>query len=565
MEKVAKCAFQAKMDPLDAAMFYLAMRKKGVLCGLFKTVKDTKMADFFKNDFGEAKWQTAALKNAFVLLGKQRFEHAVSFFLLAGRLKDAIEVCLRNLADLQLALVIVRLYETDFESLSQIIKSLLSVEILGHKIESNSVPSSHLPNTASSNSLGKISQFADPKHVSPDPFLRSMSYWYTKDYKQALNTLFEVDINSSKKSAMSIISHVFNFYSFLKHHPLVLKQQQLELSNGDGDNSGETPVADRVNPVERRLHFVSAYYHLINGCPLLALDVLSKLPKYIYSGSKPAEKEPPPSQIKVSAPMKIEKAQDFDWSTPMDSGRRFQDDEDELDLHISSDDDDEPDLFAEKKKKEEEEKKAAATTTNNIPSAKLASQQSVDSTATLVDGSKNGKTVDTFAQQLKFISCLKILIEEMSTLANGFEVVGGQLRYYMYYWLERETELLKKLGDHKSMQVNNIFFVIIQLIFYLLLLLLLQSKESNSLGCELSSALLDEQAFSEFIEEQTASSLDPSRTAMLHEQVLREQKTFQEKINRVNKRKDWLRSNELLLRTFLSYCSLHGSSAGLIY
>jgi hypothetical protein len=73
IERVAKCAFQTRQDPLDAAMFYLAMKKKGVLCGLFKTVKDTKMADFFKNDFGEAKWQTAALKNAFVLLGKQRF------------------------------------------------------------------------------------------------------------------------------------------------------------------------------------------------------------------------------------------------------------------------------------------------------------------------------------------------------------------------------------------------------------------------------------------------------------------------------------------------------------
>ena len=33
-----------------------------------------------------------------------------------------------------------------------------------------------------------------------------------------------------------------------------------------------------------------------------------------------------------------------------------------------------------------------------------------------------------FAQQMKFISCLKILIEEMSTLATGFEVIGGQLR-----------------------------------------------------------------------------------------------------------------------------------------
>ena len=32
------------------------------------------------------------MKNAFVLLAKQRFIHAAAFFLLAGSLKDAIEV-----------------------------------------------------------------------------------------------------------------------------------------------------------------------------------------------------------------------------------------------------------------------------------------------------------------------------------------------------------------------------------------------------------------------------------------------------------------------------------------
>jgi hypothetical protein len=51
IERVAKNAFQANNDPLDAALFYLAMRKKGVLWGLFKTVKDVKMSEFFKNDF----------------------------------------------------------------------------------------------------------------------------------------------------------------------------------------------------------------------------------------------------------------------------------------------------------------------------------------------------------------------------------------------------------------------------------------------------------------------------------------------------------------------------------
>lgn len=50
------------------------------------------MMDFFANDFNQEKWKKAALKNAFVLLGKQRFEHAVAFFLLGGALNDALQV-----------------------------------------------------------------------------------------------------------------------------------------------------------------------------------------------------------------------------------------------------------------------------------------------------------------------------------------------------------------------------------------------------------------------------------------------------------------------------------------
>lgn len=50
------------------------------------------MVDFFKQDFDQDRWRKAALKNAFDLLGKQRFTHAAAFFLLAGSLNDAIEV-----------------------------------------------------------------------------------------------------------------------------------------------------------------------------------------------------------------------------------------------------------------------------------------------------------------------------------------------------------------------------------------------------------------------------------------------------------------------------------------
>jgi len=58
--------------------------------------------------------------------------------------------------------------------------------------------------------------------------------------------------------------------------------------------------------------------------------------------------------------------------------------------------------------------------------------------------------MDIMAQQLKFVACLKILMEELSTLATGFEVDGGQLRYQLYVWLEREVEALRQLCSYSS-------------------------------------------------------------------------------------------------------------------
>ena len=80
-----------------------------------------------RNDFSESRWKTAALKNAYALLGKRRFEYAAAFFLLADRLQDAVNVCAQQMQDLPLAIAVVRVYDGDE---SPILRSLLEDRVL---------------------------------------------------------------------------------------------------------------------------------------------------------------------------------------------------------------------------------------------------------------------------------------------------------------------------------------------------------------------------------------------------------------------------------------------------
>lgn len=69
------------------------------------------------NNFNEARWKTAALKNAYALMGKRRFEYAASFFLLADHLQDAMNVLHNQLGDTQLAIAVGRVYGGDDSSI----------------------------------------------------------------------------------------------------------------------------------------------------------------------------------------------------------------------------------------------------------------------------------------------------------------------------------------------------------------------------------------------------------------------------------------------------------------
>ncbi|KAG8940912.1 regulator of (H+)-ATPase in vacuolar membrane [Tulasnella sp. 424] len=118
MEVIARNQYMAsERDPSACCMFYFALGKVKLVHGLWKQAAWHKeqplMLKFLSNDFSQPRWQTAALKNAFALLSKQRYEYAAAFFLLGGSLKDAVNVCLKQLADFQLAVALARVVEGD--------------------------------------------------------------------------------------------------------------------------------------------------------------------------------------------------------------------------------------------------------------------------------------------------------------------------------------------------------------------------------------------------------------------------------------------------------------------
>ncbi|NXM26996.1 DMXL1 protein, partial [Oxyruncus cristatus] len=520
IEKVAKAAFQRNNDPLDAAIFYLAMKKKAVIWGLYRSQKDTKMTQFFGNNFTEDRWRKAALKNAFSLLGKQRFEHSAAFFLLAGHLKDAVEVCLEKLHDIQLALVISRLYESEFE-VSSTYKSVLQKR-----------------------ALGVFTGKENSGNIHCDPFLRSMAYWILEDYSKALDTLIKhsvEDEGGEGDGSSTCNPAVFNFYNYLRTHPLLLRRHF-----GSSDTSSthicltvENGLADKINLSERRLFFTTAYAHLKAGCPMLALEVLSKMPK-VVKRSKPLCKSPSlmdtSKDFSPSSPVKEfemkDQASSVDWSQPVwnglgsssdcSSGKRssstlsfdwsqpsvvFQDEP--LQIQTDSDENDESEDSSLVMKELRPLKKAEKL--YETSSSYTESLSAVDDKDIL------SPSEDIISAQLKFRACLKILTVELRTLSTGYEVDGGKLRYQLYQWLEREVVALQKTCDY-NVEVEEI---------------------QSGIGVMPEETTL---------RENTEDITDQQKSMLRRED-------FQ-------KRRQWLLKYQSLLRMFLSYCILHGSHGG---
>lgn len=183
-----------------------------------------------------------------------------------------VQVLMEKMEDLQLAMIVARLYEADFEN-SSTCQGLLYEKVLGCNRDGSGYHCSRL---------------------HPDPFLRSIAYWIMKDYTRALDTLLERipkddDDNPGQSSVRLHCSYVqvlctmpdcyysvvpdvmvkscnpvvFSFYNYLRTHPLIIRRH---FANPEGAATtvgltAEKSSADEINLIERKLFFTTANAH----------------------------------------------------------------------------------------------------------------------------------------------------------------------------------------------------------------------------------------------------------------------------------------------------------------
>lgn len=253
---------------------------------------------------------------------------------------------------------------------------------------------------------------------------------------------------------------VFNFYIYLRTHPLLLRRHFSSSEKAKVGLTAECRRADSISLEERRLFFTAAYAHLQAGCPMLALEVLSKMPK-VHKHSRLPKTQDTGIAAELSAASKNGQTSDPDWSQSALNG--YESDGNSLsnsqsDSVLSFDWSqpsvtlpDEPlelkwDTDKEDEEDEEEIKNPKSDRTADSTSVFQDTQDAMSpimETVTGEDGEESSDFIapsdDILAAKLKFTACLKIMTNELRTLSTGYEVDGGKLRHQLYQWLEREV------------------------------------------------------------------------------------------------------------------------------
>ncbi|CEM28769.1 unnamed protein product [Vitrella brassicaformis CCMP3155] len=257
---------EREKDPEAVALWYAVNKKKAPLMVLYKAAKNMKVVDFLSHNFDEEKWQSAAYKNAFALIGKKKYEMACAIFIVGGAIREALDVCLRYLDDPQLAIFLCRIWDAHTHDPSQADGSSLLHSTIREKI---------LPYAKSRG----------------DPWLQATLLWLIGEYQTAIDATFptpaaaaagtdtadETGNGTSHDSLYSAgsLRHVFYtpalpaFRNALMQSTPGRRLQAAAAANAAAPSSNGDPVA-----LERTQVSLAVQYYISRACPLLALQQL---------------------------------------------------------------------------------------------------------------------------------------------------------------------------------------------------------------------------------------------------------------------------------------------------
>lgn len=109
--------YKQSKDPWKILFWVIVSGKPKVMAGLLKVQPDThKFVAFFNEDFSTESSRNKAVNNAFQLRSKKRFIDSAAFFILAKRYREAMEVLLESLRNLQLVVLVFRLFEVEIRN-----------------------------------------------------------------------------------------------------------------------------------------------------------------------------------------------------------------------------------------------------------------------------------------------------------------------------------------------------------------------------------------------------------------------------------------------------------------
>ncbi|CEF62360.1 DmX-like protein 1 [Strongyloides ratti] len=228
-EKLAHHAYLKKNNPMDAAIYYMILRKKNVIATLFRKQNDTARSNFFAQSYETEKDKIFAMKNAFNCISKGEYFYAVAIFLCCNDIENALKVVMERLNDIQLGIMIIRTYIINVYEQEKYIENIILKYILNLTRQKIDKWKNYIKEDLIKIDEGDILFDEDS---NDDPYLRSMAFFIIKEYHLSSLTLLHYEKSTKKYPTGGLgslscqLTSLFTLYKYLLKHPYVLRQKK---------------------------------------------------------------------------------------------------------------------------------------------------------------------------------------------------------------------------------------------------------------------------------------------------------------------------------------------------